>query len=232
MIYYALTILLCFATQAIAGQIEVCAKRSMDQQPIAGADVKCYDNDDWTNDDFMTSGKTQSNGCVTLNYQTKDSWWCTSWWDPCSNPDIFCEVSGDCLVPKDTHTMNNKNQDHIANFGTIYMDRAEEFCHDGTWNGCGPSVFPDSLTDLADNISGFSDICNLHDVCYSNCGKPRVECENEFLSRMYADCDGDWWCEFLAESFYTAVYYAGEGSCLESRQMRGCTAAEVDSCYI
>ena len=76
-------ILLCVAImkQANAGQIKVCAKIAEDNNnKISGADVKCYD-DDWNNDDFMASGVTGADGCVTLNYTTKNqSWWnCNMW---------------------------------------------------------------------------------------------------------------------------------------------------------
>ena len=67
--------------QANAGQIKVCAKSAEDNhKKISGADVKCYD-DDWNYDDFMASGVTGADGCVTLNYTTKNqSWWnCNMW---------------------------------------------------------------------------------------------------------------------------------------------------------
>lgn len=61
-----------------AGSIKVCAKFAQDNQvAIVGADVKCWDADTWSNDDFMASGTTGSNGCAYLTYQTKKKkkWW-------------------------------------------------------------------------------------------------------------------------------------------------------------
>jgi len=79
-----------------AGRVKVCAKTETTYQPISNADVHCWD-DDYDSDDFMTSGTTGQDGCVTLSYKNKPTGWkCWRWWDSCASrqPDIYCEVSG------------------------------------------------------------------------------------------------------------------------------------------
>ena len=154
-------------------------------------------------------------------------------WDSCSSkhPDIYCDVSGDCLKPKQTSTKNNHNQNNLANFGNVYLEEDSEFCGDQTWNGCGPKFLPDWLTDIADDVSGFEDQCNSHDVCYGIiCDRKRSECESAFKSGMYDECDGDFLCEFLADLFYTGVSSSlGADICVDSRDH--CTESQRQLCY-
>ncbi len=152
-------------------------------------------------------------------------------WDSCSSkdPDIYCEVSGDCLRPEKTPVKNNHNQGTVANFGNVKLEENTDFCGDTSWNGCGPGFLPDWLRDIADEVSGFEDQCNSHDVCYGICGRKRSECENAFRNGMYGVCDGDWACNFLADLFYTAVNENGASICADSRD--DCTAAERQLCY-
>jgi hypothetical protein len=216
---------------ADAGQIKVCA--AVDSVPVADATVRCWD-DDLNSDDFMVSGTTDSNGCATLNYQTKSNgWWSCGNWDGCSgwysNPDIFCEVSGECIAPEKTRYKNNQNQNQLANFGTVNVVADTDFCHDSSWNGCGPSILPDWLRDTFNSVSGFEDACNSHDVCYDNCGKSRAECEDEFRDDMYAQCDSHF-CRFLADIFRLATYTGGESLCYEGRDE--CSVAQQNTCTI
>ena len=220
---------------ADAGQIRVCA--AADSVPVAGASVKCWD-DDYNSDDYMVGGTTDSDGCATLNYQTKSNgWWSCGSWDGCSggysNPDIFCEVSGDCIAPKKTGYKNNHNQGQLADFGTVHVEADSDFCGDSSWNGCGPSFFPDWLRDAADEVSGFQDACNSHDVCYEKCGNSRAQCEDEFWNSMYAECDVGYsghLCRVLADSFHAFVYTGGEESCRGGRG--GCTEAQQNTCTL
>lgn len=219
---------------AEAGSIKVCAKSADDvTAAIPNANVKCWDDDGFSNDDFMTQGVTGSDGCVTMSYRTKkSSWRCTGWdcgwW---SDPDIYCEVSGSCLQPFDTHTKNNHNQNNQAVF-TAYVEVNEAFCGDSSFNGCGASFFPDVLTDVADSVSGFKDSCNEHDVCYGNCSVTREDCEEQFKNNMYDECNGQFLCERLADLFYQGVTTVGEGICQDSRDPPVCTQAEYDTCTI
>jgi hypothetical protein len=224
---------------ADAGQIKVCATEGTDDPvPFAGASVKCWD-DDYNSDDYMAKGTTDSNGCATLNYRTKSySWWsCGKNWDGCSGwysaPDIFCEVSGDCINPQETGMKNNHNQNQLADFGTVNVVTDTDFCGDSSWNGCGPSFFPDWLRDAADDVSGFKDSCDTHDVCYVDCDKSRAKCETEFLDSMHGECDdgiSGHFCRVLAHLFHAFVYTGGEKYCYEGRD--DCTQVQQNSCTI
>jgi hypothetical protein len=215
-----------------AGQIKVCVKSG--DLPISGATVNCWD-DDYNSDDFMAQGTTLVNGCVTMSYQTKStSWWnCAAWWDACvapsyKNPDIHCEISAQCIKPQWTYTKNNHDQNKLADFGTQYVTYDQNYCGDVSWNGCGAASFPDWLSDIADSVSGFQNQCNLHDVCYGDCSKSRSFCDNNFLSDMYAECSGDFFCEVLADIFFTAVDVGGESACRAGRD--GCTLSQQNLC--
>ena len=111
------------------------------------------------------------------------------------------------------------------------MNEDAEFCGDQTWNGCGPEFLPDWLTDIADDVSGFEDQCNSHDVCYGFiCDRKRSECENAFKSGMYDECDGDFLCEFLADLFHSIVSSSvGAGVCLYARDH--CTESQRQLCF-
>lgn len=213
-----------------AGTIKLCVK--MAGKPVPGALVECFD-DDVNNDDFMTQGTTNSQGCVKLTYQTKITsiWNCRNRWDGCilSNPDIYCEVSEECIAPKKTATKNNHDQTKVANFGTVTVTANEAFCGDVSWGGCGPSaLFPPWLMDIADSVSGFEDSCNIHDVCYAGCSKTRSQCDTEFKNNMYAQCKGVSTCQLLANVFYTAVDKGGIFYCKDSRDK--CTVAQQKKC--
>lgn len=154
-------------------------------------------------------------------------------WDDCrGNPDIYCEVSGSCLQPTVTQVKWNQNQDTIADFGTVYVEANSNFCHDSTWNGCGPTYIPDFLTDIASDVTNFRNSCNQHDVCYQNCSVSREQCEIDFILNMYAECQGYYLCLFLANLFYAAVFHGGEPHCIENRTDLSCTPAEISSCGI
>jgi hypothetical protein len=220
---------------ADAGQIKVCA--AVDSVPVADATVRCWD-DDYNSDDYMVGGTTDSDGCATLNYQTKSNgWWSCGSWDGCSggysNPDIFCEVSGECIAPKKTGQKNNHNQKQLANFGTVNVVADTDFCGDRSWNGCGPASFPDWLSDASDSVSGFEDECNSHDVCYDNCSNSRAECEDEFRNSMYAQCAPNYsghLCRVLADIFHLIVYTGGESTCRGGRDH--CTVAQRNTCTL
>uniref|UniRef100_A0A6V2GKK6 Uncharacterized protein n=1 Tax=Ditylum brightwellii TaxID=49249 RepID=A0A6V2GKK6_9STRA len=71
-------------TNVNAGNIQLCAKTSHSNEPIQNAIVNCYDHD-WffDDDDFMTSGTTDQDGCVHLSYRNKSTRWYEphKWWD-------------------------------------------------------------------------------------------------------------------------------------------------------
>jgi len=101
------------------------------------------------------------------------------------------------------------------------------------WNGCGPAIFPDWRHDAADSVSGFKDACNYYDVCYSNCGNTRQECEDAFWVEMYAQCDGsslNYLCQVVADIFHAGTYTQGGSYCLDGRG--DYTQAQQKSCTI
>jgi len=221
---------------AKAGNIEVCARSAEDtQHPVSGADVVCWDDDTWSDDDWMASGTTGSDGCALLSYSTKTNrrWYHCKAWDDCwGNPDIYCEVSGTCLQPTSTPTKNNFNQANTAYFD-VNVATDSDFCEENYgWNGCGPSSIPDFLTDIASDVAGFRDACNKHDVCYVDCNRPRQQCEDEFKSNMYAECDDYFLCEFLADLYAAGVTELGGEYCAAGRAVIGCTSEQVDSCNL
>jgi len=218
---------------AKAGIIRVCAKNAEDNQvALADVDVTCWDGDYWSADDRMASGKTGSDGCASIVYNTKNTkWWRCGGWDGCSgNPDIFCEVSGECLKPTLTETKRNQNQRQTAVFNTVYVPADEDFCNNYEWNGCGSETIPDFLTEIASDVTNFRDACNSHDVCYADCTKTRTECENNFKIDMYAECTNNFLCKFLADIFHSAVYHVGEDICISSRDGMGCESEQVQRC--
>mmetsp|Transcript_41637 Transcript_41637/g.60943 ORF Transcript_41637/g.60943 Transcript_41637/m.60943 type:complete len:250 (+) Transcript_41637:76-825(+) len=223
-------------TNVNAGNIQLCAKTSHSNEPIQNAIVNCYDHD-WffDDDDFMTSGTTDQDGCVHLSYRNKSTRWYEphKWWDEgtSTKPDIFCEVSGECLQPTNTNVKKKHNQNSLADFGTIFVEENNNFCGKGNWNGCGQQELPGWIQHAADSISGFQDQCNLHDVCYSNCDKTRTQCENEFIKDMLGVCNGDWSCEFLADLFHTGVTELGEDSCLADRKRAQCSDDGQNKCF-
>jgi hypothetical protein len=95
-----------------------------------------------------------------------------------------------------------------------------------------PIIHPRFFTDIAGGVAGFGDACNKHDVCYVNCNRPRQQCEDEFKSNMYAECDDDFLCEFLADLYAAGVTELGEDYCAEDRAAIGCTSEQVDSCKL
>jgi Prokaryotic phospholipase A2 len=217
-VFVTLLLLLSHAvTFTNAGSIKVCV--TFEGKPMVSADVECWD-DDFGKDDYMAAGKTNSDGCVALEYKTKSP----KWWDSLNswdlgfqpNPDIFCEVSSDCMESKKTSTKRNHDQSVVADFGVITVEPNTDFCGDVSWNGCGAG--PEWLNDIADTISGFESICNRHDVCYSNCQKTRSQCDKVFKKSMTDKCNGQKPCEEIADVFYNVVVAVGENFCISSRK--------------
>jgi len=173
----------------------------------------------------------------TLGYATKkrSSWWECKAWDGCwGNPDIYCEVSGQCLKPTSTRKKNNWNQDKTADFGIVDVRVDADFCGRQGWNGCGPPILPDVLTDIASDVTDFRYACNSHDVCYRNCETTRKDCEASFLSDMYAECaeEGSGLCTVLADLYYNAVYAFGEIFCKAGREVQGCGKNQMKACKL
>lgn len=79
-----------------------------------------------------------------------------------------------------------------------------------TPNGC--SYSPDQWGE-----ANFKPSCDNHDICYSDSSnKNRLDCDNEFLSSLKAECDkayndpvGQGACKSIAATYYGAVRAAG-----------------------
>lgn len=91
-------------------------------------------------------------------------------------------------------------------------------------------MLPDFLTDIASDVYDFRDACNSHDVCYDDCTKNRSECEQNFISDMYNECEGDFLCEFTADLFQGGTDQFGESFCTEAREKIGCSDDEIADC--
>lgn len=196
-----------------------------DDVSAEGIGVECWDYDPLNSDDFMKRGTTDSNGFVTLSYDSKSTWY--GWDGVGSNkPDIYCEVStpGDCVVPVTTVTKNNQNAKGTTDFGTIQLVADEAYCDiNNDWNGCGPEDYPVWLSEIADEVSGFKTSCSFHDHCYGRCDEKRSHCDRMFKQDMYYECDGGASCKLLADLFYSSVDLAGKSSCEEAREQTGCS---------
>lgn len=51
------------------------------------------------------------------------------------------------------------------------------------YNGCGTYELKVNLA-----TSDFASCCNMHDLCYGSCGRPKVECDEVFLECMVNRC--------------------------------------------
>jgi hypothetical protein len=229
-----LIFLLSYFSVIHSAQIRLCV-RAMEKgssEPLADANVVCYDEDYANGDDIMTgsSKRTGSNGCVTLSYRKKkSSWWNCYGWDCTTNPDIYCKVKKTGYYPLYTNTKNNANQERTANLGTVYIfpDRVQRG-DVGTINGCGPSDF-DGINNVADFLTGFGDMCNNHDLCYNACGETQQSCDNEFLFMMRSECNDHWdsnkrkqLCKSVARSMYFMVHTRGEEYYNYGQELYGC----------
>lgn len=177
-----------------AGKIEVCVVGSEAgvQTQLANASVKCYDQDTIGSDDHMGSGTTNSQGCVTINYTTKNPsfWKACHGWDWCADkPDIYCKVTKDAYYPVYSKTKTSQSQSKTLNLNmAMYIDRVKRG-DTGNANGCGPSSMGKFGTDVADALSGFENQCKNHDLCYESCTETKKTCDDEFRDMMVSQCN-------------------------------------------
>ncbi|EFC37002.1 predicted protein [Naegleria gruberi] len=52
------------------------------------------------------------------------------------------------------------------------------------FNGCGPSG---EFNHISDKI-GFTNCCNEHDICYTDCSKSKEQCDSEFTECLNGHC--------------------------------------------
>ncbi len=102
-----------------------------------------------------------------------------------------------------------------------------------TFNGCGTKEdkFPDTWPGPGAKIgkakyrgprANFGTACNLHDICYDTCGKPKDTCDKEFCKRLNKSCTDTWpgakqsaWrgrCESEAGLYCAGVALAGDAA--------------------
>jgi hypothetical protein len=222
-------------------EIDLCANKPDGTTPLVGATVVCWDKDDLTAGDFMAAGVTGNDGCVSLFYERKG-------WDLISpNPDIFCEIAGpadstgtNCFF-KTTTTLENQDQDSVANFGDETMDAASSCVNS---NGCGGIVLPTSIGIFLP--SGFEDACDAHDLCYTTCERKRTfvcngdppgarsECDAALEAGLLQECNSlgtvaKFFCDLSVDLITTLIEgELGEYKCLLDRAT--CTDGGQDLC--
>lgn len=128
--------------------------------------------------------------------------------------------------------MTDQNQNTVTNFGTVTVfPERNEFNSLGTSNGCGKESMnwegvPNDVTDF---LTGFGDMCDNHDHCYSTCGETQEDCDDEFRAMMYSNCNDDWdslvvqnACKTAADGMYEAVKRYGQPSFEGGQLLSGC----------
>ena len=85
--------------------VDICVKDS-NGNPFDSVSVKCYDYDQFGDDELMGEESTECNGCAVIKYTNKkwDSWILGQ------NPDIYCVISGDSIVEIETERTDNVDQ--------------------------------------------------------------------------------------------------------------------------
>lgn len=163
--------------------IRVCVQEMQLTSPVTseGALVECYDKDLIT-DDFLVSGLTGTDGCVTMSFNAPPYFG----WDPVlGGPDAYCIVTKEGFVfstPGLEKDYDSSNQ--IATFeATLFRDRSNDY---GTINGCGPQSLDDFPIDIINAILPFDDQCDMHDKCYSDCQIYLAE-GSEFKGQKFCD---------------------------------------------
>ena len=191
--------------------------------PVAGAQVRCWDEDFGNTDDSMTgTATTGSKGCVRLTYEKKSS----KWYNPCTwdcgtstDPDIYCKVDAPGYLTLHTDTLTTRNQNEVTDFGTVTIYPERNLGPDRS-NGCGrESDWSHMVNGVADFLTGFEMCCNNHDFCYSSCGETQSSCDLEFQAIMHSKCNDDWdsmaaqnACKAVADGMFALVDTFGQPS--------------------
>lgn len=103
-----------------------------------------------------------------------------------------------------------------------------------TTNGCGPEGGSFRIPQGYGNAD-YTSSCNTHDVCYEECGKDKVTCDEEFRDDMYASCDATYTgftqkllrfgCYERAWAYYQAVLRYGDDA-WSAAQQKACECCE------
>jgi len=135
---------------------------------------------------------------------------------------IYREARGGGKVCPIAHEMSTCESDNEENRNLFQTDNtraltSSDQCLKFT-NGCSvPS-------ELGEPYAIFTPACNFHDICWSctdpkNWGISKIDCDAYFKVAMKNTCAGywqhqpfdRWWCEFLAESYFTVVTFVADG---------------------
>jgi hypothetical protein len=99
-----------------------------------------------------------------------------------------------------------------------------------TTNGCGPEGGTIKLPQ-GYGRADYTGSCNTHDVCYEDCGTPKVTCDEDFRDDMFASCDAAYpgvlnsllrlGCKERAYAYYQAVLQFGDDAWIAA-QYKAC----------
>lgn len=103
-----------------------------------------------------------------------------------------------------------------------------------TSNGCGPEGGAIKIPQ-GYGKADYTGSCNTHDVCYEDCGKDKVTCDEEFRDDMYSACAAAYpgklnalWrlgCYERAFAYYQAVLRFGGGA-WSAAQQKACECCD------
>jgi hypothetical protein len=207
-----------------ANTIRMCVKEMILIEPLISrrALVECHDKDP-NGDDFMVSGVTDDDGCVTMSYTKQD-------WDGSVGgeaPDIYCAVTKKGFVRAVPNDKDHHDQTKVADFGTVTLFR--DRTHDkGATNGCGPefSSIINPAASLYFRVLRFDDQCFHHDKCYWDCQIfLALQEEHDLTSDQAAAaaqefCDYEMYQGMRSYCFYNngALPGLGEDECLSAAE--------------
>ena len=98
------------------------------------------------------------------------------------------------------------------------------------YNGCGSTSYGfQAVNDAGTYLTGFGDMCNNHDLCYSSCGETQQTCDDEFRAMMYSKCNRDHdtipgkeGCKKVSDGMYKIVEKLGGDIFDDSQRMALC----------
>ena len=108
-----------------------------------------------------------------------------------------------------------------------------------TSNGCGPEGGSIKIPQ-GYGSADYTGSCNAHDVCYEECGKGKVSCDEEFRDDMYESCAQTYpgalnslfrlGCYERAFAYYQAVLRFGDDA-WSAAQQKACECCEEPTKY-
>eukprot|EP00798_Chlamydomonas_sp_ICE-L_P000346 gene345-1723_t len=213
-----------------AGIIRICTQQreAGTTTSLAGANVRCYDEDYGTDELMNSSITTSADGCASIIFSDTD-------WDWLGNPDIYCVVEAAGYMSLTTN-IKSDHKGTVVDFGivTMYPDRVGRG-DPGNTNGCGPAILPATLTDAFTRASGFGAYCNNHDLCNDNCREDKIDCDKEMRDLMYSSCNTEGplakvlACKAVAKGIYELLIAAGQDAYNAAQAKAKCQAGASPS---